>query len=266
MSLWIQVWRNLIKPSDCPMVNFWYLFQYEDISWQLALESVPSQILLLSTQISALKIKVVLYYNSYLLANSLKLNWRLVLWHKQFTKLYLRSKLWKSQTSPHFDAFNSWYFFYHKNSNVSTLNYFKGILDDLRCFLILLCRIALRSTCHVLDKCVINQLIKKRKLLNMLKLNSENIKYSYEVLWIFASRRTFVHWSLLSFPSDSFVTARRNCFLISSFLFSSFFLLFMRNQLIFVPQECFSIPSSHHISLFSKAAVKMLHSGHEFWN
>ena len=55
---------------------------------------------------------------------------------------------------------------------------------------------------------------------------------TYSVLWIPASTKTRVHWSLLSFPSDSFVTAFRNCFFISSFFLSSFFLLFIKNQLI----------------------------------
>ena len=56
------------------------------------------------------------------------------------------------------------------------------------------------------------------------------------VLFIPASIRTLVHWSLVSLPSASLLrlTAFWNCRLISSFFRSSFFLLFIKNQLILV--------------------------------
>ena len=56
---------------------------------------------------------------------------------------------------------------------------------------------------------------------------------THSELCILASMSTLSHWSLLSLPSPSLVTALRNCLLISVALFSSFaFLLFIKNQLI----------------------------------
>ena len=56
----------------------------------------------------------------------------------------------------------------------------------------------------------------------------------YMVLRMPESTMTLDHWSRLSLPSVSLLrlTAFWNCRLISSFLLSSFFLLFIKNQLI----------------------------------
>ena len=43
-------------------------------------------------------------------------------------------------------------------------------------------------------------------LLSSLTIVILNIFLTYEELWIFASMKTFSHWSLLSFPSDSLLT------------------------------------------------------------
>ena len=49
-----------------------------------------------------------------------------------------------------------------------------------------------------------------------------------------ASVSTLLHWSLLSFPSPSGLTAFMNTFFTSSFLFFSSVFLFMRNQLMLI--------------------------------
>ena len=65
-------------------------------------------------------------------------------------------------------------------------------------------------------------------------LTINNKRWTDVVLLIPASRRTLVHCSLLSRPSPSLLrlTAFWNCLRISSFFLSSFFLLFIKNQLI----------------------------------
>ena len=70
-------------------------------------------------------------------------------------------------------------------------------------------------------------------MINMSRALSQYLS-DYVVLRIPASRMTLVHCSLLSRPSPSLVrlTAFWNCLLISSFFLSSFFLLFIKNQLI----------------------------------
>ena len=50
-------------------------------------------------------------------------------------------------------------------------------------------------------------------LLSSLTIVILNIFLTYEELWIFASMKTFSHWSLLSFPSDSLLTWKKIVFL-----------------------------------------------------
>ena len=62
--------------------------------------------------------------------------------------------------------------------------------------------------------------------------DSTDSSITYSEFCMLACTRTLSHSSLVSFPSVSLLTALRYCFLISELLFSSFFLLFIKNQLI----------------------------------
>ena len=79
-------------------------------------------------------------------------------------------------------------------------------------------------------------------LINVVTISHVMFISYYVVLRIPASRMTLVHCSLLSRPSPSLLrlTAFWNCLLISSFFLSSFFLLFIKNQLM-VTDACLCV-------------------------